>query len=594
MGDVHLDDSQNRAHQRVPRRVLPPQSSAPLGGAVSTPAAAARLRGLIAIIFVFSACASAVSPEPENGGADALDTDVASDVGPADTDPSDTDPQDAGQDAVPDNGTDPDTGEPEDADRPDSADTNDPDAQDGADIADAADADGDVADANDADVGPGLPTLADLWAGRARFAVDRETGAIGPEGMHFLSTWWMDGQLWAYYIRNIVIDGVGRSATGLALSPDGVRFEDQGVVFQTGGSWDQSWWGQHPALGHNTGVADGDGWGANTADHAEGHMVYGPYVADLGPGPQTASFQLLVDVVDADDDVVATIDVFDANVERVLATRDLRRSDFDADFQYKIFNLDYVQVGGHRMEFRVFYHRRALVRVRTVAVAQGHAPFPDDRLASFPGVWRDGSTWHLVYEAAGTDRRWPGDVALATSADGHAFTRHNPNPLLRHLDGGWEDVNIGTPSLWKEGDTWYLFYHGYDGTDVQIGVASGPSLDGLTRHPANPIVRTSGNGWDSGTVGARSIIRDGSAYYMAYEGSTEAPFDRADWSTGIARSTDLVSWQKFSGNPVLPVTTTSFGFDGPEWVRTPDGHLHIYYRDPGPGNRTWRATLVWQ
>ena len=52
------------------------------------------------------------------------------------------------------------------------------------------------------------------------------------------------------------------------------------------------------------------------------------------------------------------------------------------------------------------------------------------------------------------------------------------------------------------------------------------------------------------------------------------------------------SWEKFSGNPVLPTTSGSFGYDGPEFIETADGRLHLYYR--GPGNQTWRATLDWK
>lgn len=521
--------------------------------------------------------------------------DVASDAAPPDAgttipDTAATDVENEAGDALVDTSRDTPVDIPEDLPAPEDTSSDVPDAapdlQDGADTPDAED--------TSPDTGPNQPTLADLWAGRAAFVIGEQTGPIGHPGMHFLSTWWHEDTLWAYYIRNVVVNDVGRSATGLATSTDGVTFEDQGTVLDIGGSWDREWRATHPAMGHNTGVADADGWAANTADHDEGHLLYGPYVADLAAGPQTASFELLIDVVNASDDVVATIDVFDATAGRTLATRDLRRSEFVADRTYRIFNLDWSQTAGNRMEFRVYFHRRSYVRVRTVAVAQGHAPFPDDRLASFPGVWRDADTWYLVYEAAGTDRRWPGDVALATSTDGRSFTRHDPNPLLGHLDGGWEDVNIGTPSLLRHEGTWYLFYHGFDGDDVQIGVATGPSLDRLTRHAQNPIVRTSGGGWDSGTAGARSIIREGDTWYMAYEGSSDPPYDRANWSTGLARSTNLITWEKYARNPVLPVTNSSFGYDGPELVRTSDGGLHIYYRDPGPGNRTWRATLTWR
>src|SRR5688572_27143992 len=133
----------------------------------------------------------------------------------------------------------------------------------------------------------------------------------------------------------------------------------------------------------------------------------------------------------------------------------------------------------------------------------------DDRAASFPGVWKDGGTWYLVYEGAADDIRFsPGDIGLATSRDGKNFTKHPGNPILRHEKNGWERVNIGTPSLYKEKGTWYLFYHGYDGTLCHIGVASGKSLTELTKSPANPIVPAGpdGSAWDSGATGKRSAI----------------------------------------------------------------------------------------
>ena len=101
---------------------------------------------------------------------------------------------------------------------------------------------------------------------------------------------------------------------------------------------------------------------------------------------------------------------------------------------------------------------------------------------------------------------------------------------------------------------------------------------------------------------------------MAYEGSTNQAFNPnsaspdcqanrspdnphctdfggANWSTGLARSPDLINWTKYADNPVLPMTMTRFGYDGAEFVRTPDGLLHLYYRAPSANNQTKRATL---
>ena len=159
----------------------------------------------------------------------------------------------------------------------------------------------------------------------------------------------------------------------------------------------------------------------------------------------------------------------------------------------------------------------------------------------------------------------------------------------------WERNNVGTPSLWRERDTWYLFYHGFGASgagpdDCQVGVATGRDLRALVRHAKNPVLRTGAAGtWDCGTVGKRSIVKEGDYYYMAYEGSTDQPYETARWSTGLARNKDLLTCEKYP-TPILPRTVRGFGYDGPEWLRTPDGVLHLYFRTRK--GATGRATLV--
>lgn len=228
----------------------------------------------------------------------------------------------------------------------------------------------------------------------------------------------------------------------------------------------------------------------------------------------------------------------------------------------------------------------------------------DRRFAAFPGAAKVGEKWFLLYEGAGDS---PGDVGLATSDDGLKFSKQAA-PLLVHakrlpkdpvtLQLAWEQTNIGTPSIYVEKDKFFVFYHGFGKSpyggpdDCQLGLATGTELTKLKRVPTNPILRTSKNGWDSGTIGKRSIVKQGDYYYMAYEGSTDQPYDKAKWSSGLARAKALVGpWEKFSKNPVIPVTKGGFGYDGPEWVQFAD-KLYLYYRAPtGP---TTRAALVWK
>ena len=231
-----------------------------------------------------------------------------------------------------------------------------------------------------------------------------------------------------------------------------------------------------------------------------------------------------------------------------------------------------------------------------IVVDVGAAGQWDDERASFPGVCKEGNTWYMVYEGSpgGFD---PAAIGLATSQDGINWTKDPGNPILEHSGAGFMSHEIGTPSLWKEGSTWYLFYHGFDLDDCQIGVATGENLLNLTHHSTTvPVIPTSDSDWDCGTTGKRSsfIVKEGNYYYMAYEGSTDQPYNTARWSTGLARSTNLLTWTKCSRNPVISQTVSGMSFDGPDIVRTPDNTLHIYYRSPNPKNlnTTSRATLM--
>ena len=154
-------------------------------------------------------------------------------------------------------------------------------------------------------------------------------------------------------------------------------------------------------------------------------------------------------------------------------------------------------------------------------------------------------------------------------------------------------MNIGTPSLYKENGAWYLFYHGFDGTLCQIGVASGTDLTKLTKSPANPILPVSAGttAWDTGTTGKRSsIVKEGDYYYFAFEGGTLPPFAFAKWSSGLARTTNLTdAWTKCPNNPMIPPTPGGMGYDGPELVRLGDA-WHLYVRTPA-SNITQRFRL---
>lgn len=424
-----------------------------------------------------------------------------------------------------------------------------------------------------------IATLEDYWEGHAEFQLDA-SGVGSGFGFHFPSMIQEAGQIQAWYISGYTIGNEMRYTTSRARSVNGLSWTNDGMVLDVGGAWEHVF--EAETLSHGIGRADADGWSANTADDSAGYLCYGPYTTAIGGGPNTASFRLLIDDNGGFfNPTVVTLDVYDADSGQTLASRDIRRHDFPDDNTYEIFNVNFTSVAGHRLEFRTYWHDRNYIRQDLVAVATGSYPFWDGKMASFPGVWKDSGTYYLVYEGAGGS---PGDIGLATSVDGLNFTRNVPNPILVHNSSGWERANIGTPSLYRENGTWYLYYHGFDGTDCRVGVATGASLSSLTKYGGNPIIDTASGAWDAGTIGRRSmLIKEGDYYYMAYEGSTDQPYDTARWSTGLARSSDLLHWTKCPRNPVIAQTVSGFGNDGPEMIKI-SGVTYLYVRS-GPTDR---------
>ena len=208
--------------------------------------------------------------------------------------------------------------------------------------------------------------------------------------------------------------------------------------------------------------------------------------------------------------------------------------------------------------------------------------------AYFAGVWLDtDGTFYLTYECKGGEDTEYGtleNVALATSKDGINWTKEGVI-LYKNTDWDWQTANVGTPDLYKKDGVWYLFFHGFDYIDCQVGVAYGEDLHNLTVHP-EPIIRTEDDTPYSGTVGRRDVIYVGGYYYMVYEVSTdqaeEGGYNGAYWTHMFARSKDLINWETI-GEPIITQTNedgsqkAGMGYDGPCWMII-GKHIYVYVR----------------
>ena len=221
--------------------------------------------------------------------------------------------------------------------------------------------------------------------------------------------------------------------------------------------------------------------------------------------------------------------------------------------------------------------------------------------AYFAGVWLDDDgTFYLTYECKGganTEYGTLENVALATSRDGIVWEKEGVI-LYKNTEWDWQAANVGTPDLYKKDGVWYLYFHGFDYIDCQVGVAYGEDLHNLTVLP-EPILRTEDDTAYSGTVGRRDVIYVGGYYYMVYEVSTdqaeEGGYNGAYWTHMFARSKDLIHWETI-GEPIITQTNsdgsqkTGMGYDGPCWMII-GRHIYVYVRTK---NRTsaFELTLV--
>jgi predicted GH43/DUF377 family glycosyl hydrolase len=176
----------------------------------------------------------------------------------------------------------------------------------------------------------------------------------------------------------------------------------------------------------------------------------------------------------------------------------------------------------------------------------------DDFWAVIHSIWKEGSTYYGYYNGrqSGTAMQ----IGLATSTDGITWTKNGGNPVLAFgAAGKWDDAVVGSPLVWKEDSTWYMLFNGARAGGVaHIGLAT--SSDGIawTRYDANNPVMAAGSAgaWDDFLLSPGTLmLKEENVYYLYYEGSASS--DQATRQIGLATSSDLHTWTRSGNNPII-------------------------------------------
>ncbi len=226
--------------------------------------------------------------------------------------------------------------------------------------------------------------------------------------------------------------------------------------------------------------------------------------------------------------------------------------------------------------------------------------------AAGPGHWdvkirergwilREEKTYHLWYTGYDGTREGIRQLGYATSPDGLHWTRHADNPLVA---GHWvEDMMVvhqgdtyymfaeglhdqaqlltskdrvhwnregtldirttnhqpltpgpfGTPTAWLEHGVWHLFY---ERGDAGVWLATSGDLKVWTNVQDEPVLSPGPDGYDRHMIALNQIVKYQGQYFAYYHGSGSQQSPRT-WTTNVARSSDLVHWQKYARNPLV-------------------------------------------
>ncbi len=179
------------------------------------------------------------------------------------------------------------------------------------------------------------------------------------------------------------------------------------------------------------------------------------------------------------------------------------------------------------------------------------------------------------------------DVAhLLTSTDRIHWEERGPLDVRKADGSPIPPGPYGTPTVWVEGDVWHLFY---ERGDQGVWLATSKDRKVWTNVNDDPVLAMGPEPYDKTAVAFNQIIKRDGVYYAFYHANSARPWK--DWTTCVARSPDLVHWEKHPGNPIIQNNSSSgILVQAPDGARFYTMHPEVrLFRGPKPPRQNRQA-----
>ena len=162
--------------------------------------------------------------------------------------------------------------------------------------------------------------------------------------------------------------------------------------------------------------------------------------------------------------------------------------------------------------------------------------------------------------------QWQGVWLTEAASPWGPFRKVGHDPILTlgspgDFDG--EHIHLHG-AIQKPDSTYAIVYTGFNSAiknekpGDRGGLATSKDMIHWTKYSGNPVFAPNQLGtWDDLHVRPKTVVRLKDWYYMFYEGAHYDNRDRWPDQVGMARSRDLIQWERYPYNPIIPATTAS-------------------------------------